>query len=54
MFSLEALVNENRTVKAEGSANFPRHYHELKRWITENLTPERLAMSVIRPPAARE
>ena len=38
MFSLKALVNENRSVRAEGSENFPRHYHELKRWIAEKLS----------------
>ncbi len=37
MFDLEVLINRDRTVKADGSANFPRHYHELKNWIMEKL-----------------
>ncbi|MBQ6655092.1 MAG: hypothetical protein IJM79_06185 [Erysipelotrichaceae bacterium] len=41
MFTMEALVNGDRIVKADGSANFPRHYHELMRWISEKLSQNR-------------
>ena len=29
MFILNAIVNDNRTIHAEGSENFPKHYREL-------------------------
>ncbi|MBR0462525.1 MAG: hypothetical protein IJJ00_07430 [Erysipelotrichaceae bacterium] len=37
MFDLEAIVNEDKTIRAEGSQNFPKHYSELMGWINEKL-----------------
>lgn len=33
MFRLEAVINENKTITAEGSANFPNGYNEFLRQI---------------------
>ena len=36
MFSFKATINE-KEISAEGSANFPKGYHEFVRWICETL-----------------
>ena len=40
MFSLSATVNGGKTVYADGSQNFPSHFHELTDWFRRVLTPE--------------
>ena len=35
MFTLEASVNGGKRLYADGSENFPRHYHELVQWLGE-------------------
>lgn len=37
MFSMEASVNGGRLIKAKGSQNFPKHFHELMQWINDTL-----------------
>lgn len=37
MFRLEASVNGGRLIKAKGSENFPKHFHELMQWINDTL-----------------
>ncbi|MBQ3431593.1 MAG: hypothetical protein IJG23_02295 [Clostridia bacterium] len=34
MFQFEATINGSRTVTADGSQNFPKHYHEFETWLT--------------------
>jgi hypothetical protein len=35
MFELKAVINDGMTIYADGSENFPRHYHELISWLSE-------------------
>lgn len=37
MFNFTAIVNEGLTIRAEGSANFPKGYHEFIRTLNEML-----------------
>lgn len=37
MFSLEAELNDGRTVRASGSNNFPKHYHDFTNALYEIL-----------------
>ncbi|MBR4799894.1 MAG: hypothetical protein IK047_06530 [Clostridia bacterium] len=37
MFRLEATVNGGETIRAEGSQNFPKHYHDFTDWIYATL-----------------
>ena len=37
MFTLEAIVNDGKTVKAQGSQNFPRHYRKFTDGLREIL-----------------
>ena len=39
MFSFEAIVNDGETIKASGSANFPKHFGEFRSTIGEMLKP---------------
>ena len=34
MFQFEATLNGARTVKADGSQNFPKHFSEFETWLT--------------------
>ena len=40
MFDLEAVVNGDKSIHAEGSENFPPHYRELVRWFDELLAKQ--------------
>ena len=40
MFRLSASVNGGQTVYADGSQNFPRHFHELTDWFRRVLASE--------------
>ena len=40
MFRFEASVNGGKTVKADGSANFPRNYRLLTDWLAERMRSE--------------
>lgn len=35
MFELKAVINDGMTIYADGSENFPGHYHELISWLRE-------------------
>ncbi|MBQ7503673.1 hypothetical protein IJT93_13350 [bacterium] len=37
MFRMEASVNGGRVIKASGSQNFPKHYHEFMQWINDKV-----------------
>ncbi|MBQ9886901.1 MAG: hypothetical protein IJM37_08615 [Lachnospiraceae bacterium] len=41
MFSLEAVVNDGRRIKASGSENFPKHYRDFTNGIYEILNGEK-------------
>ncbi|MBQ6380823.1 MAG: hypothetical protein IJJ41_04375 [Clostridia bacterium] len=38
MFTLEATVNGGTRLYADGSQNFPKHYHEFVSWLSEQLS----------------
>ena len=40
MFNLTAQVNDGQMIHADGSANFPNHFHELEQWISQTLNQE--------------
>ncbi len=35
MFTLNAIVNEDKKIYADGSQNFPKHFRELEHWLNE-------------------
>ena len=37
MFRLNAIVNGGQTLNAEGSQNFPKHFHDFEDWLREKL-----------------
>ena len=38
MFTLEATVNGGTRLYADGSQNFPKHYHDFVGWLSEQLS----------------